>query len=211
MGTFQKYKFVRSTFLNRPSCRSIGYARASLSLVEPELQEKNLRSHGCSSVFKEKVEHELLSKDFSNLGEALDALEDGDELVLTSVDRLGSTQLEIVNHLYFIQNRGIHIRTLDGLINTRSLGSIGKALIGLLSGLSSVEHALNKGKDHEKINQSRVKGRSLGGRPKTNPAKEGLVVRLRKEGFSYRSIREQTGLALSTIRRIILDNENTIG
>ena len=42
---------------------------------------------------------------------------------------------------------------------------------------------------------------------KTNEAKEGLVTRLRNEGCSYRSIRSQTGLALSTIRRIILDSE----
>ena len=44
-------------------------------------------------------------------------------------------------------------------------------------------------------------------RPKTNQAKERLVLRLRDEGCSYRSIREQTGLALSTIRRIIAEQE----
>ena len=32
-------------------------------------------------------------------------------------------------------------------------------------------------------------------------------MRLRNEGCSYRSIRTQTGIALSTIRRIILDGE----
>ena len=40
-------------------------------------------------------------------------------------------------------------------------------------------------------------------------SKEALVLRLRNEGQSYRSIREQTGLALSTIRRIILEGELT--
>ena len=37
--------------------------------------------------------------------------------------------------------------------------------------------------------------------------KEKLVLRLRDEGESYRGIREQTGLGLATIRRIITDNE----
>lgn len=47
----------------------------------------------------------------------------------------------------------------------------------------------------------------LGGRPKTSRVKEGLVLRLSKEGCSYISIRENTGLALSTIRRIIVEKE----
>jgi len=36
-----------------------------------------------------------------------------------------------------------------------------------------------------------------------------LVIRLRNEGYSYRSIRSQTGIALSTIRRVILEGELT--
>ena len=34
-----------------------------------------------------------------------------------------------------------------------------------------------------------------------------LEIRLREEGESLRGIREQTGLAVATIRRIIADNE----
>ena len=33
------------------------------------------------------------------------------------------------------------------------------------------------------------------------------MIRLREDGDSYREIREQTGLGLATIRRIIADNE----
>ena len=36
---------------------------------------------------------------------------------------------------------------------------------------------------------------------------EKLVLRLRDEGESYRGIREQTGLGLATIRRIIADRD----
>ena len=52
-------------------------------------------------------------------------------------------------------------------------------------------------------------GNNLGGRPKISPLKESLVIRLRNEGYSYRSIRSQTGIALSTIRRVILEGELT--
>ena len=59
----------------------------------------------------------------------------------------------------------------------------------------------------ESIKNRRETGGNLGGRPKTNNEKENLVLRLRQEGCSYRLIRKQTGLALSTIRRIIVEKD----
>ena len=61
----------------------------------------------------------------------------------------------------------------------------------------------------EQLLRRKLSGNNLGGRPKISPLKESLVIRLRNEGYSYRSIRSQTGIALSTIRRIILEGELT--
>ena len=61
----------------------------------------------------------------------------------------------------------------------------------------------------EQLLRRKLSGNSLGGRPKISPLKESLVIRLRNEGYSYRSIRSQTGIALSTIRRVILEGELT--
>ena len=138
---------------------------------------------------------------------ALSALDEGDELVVTKMDRLGRTHVEVVNRIHDLQQQGIHIRTLDGLINTRGLGKFAPVLIGLLSGLAEVERSLTRERTIENIQHRKATGGNLGGRPKTSRVKEGLVLRLRKEGCSYRSIRDQTGLALSTIRRIIVEQE----
>ena len=71
-----------------------------------------------------------------------------------------------------------------------------------------MERSLIQERTLESIHHRRSTGGNLGGRPKTNQAKERLVLRLRDEGwYSYRAIREQTGLALSTIRRIIAEQE----
>ncbi len=80
-------------------------------------------------------------------------------------------------------------------------------LIGLLSGLAEVERSLTRERTIESIQYRRERLQSLGGRPKTSNAKQGLVLRLRNEGCSYRSIREQISHALSTIRRIIVEQE----
>ena len=41
-----------------------------------------------------------------------------------------------------IQKEGKHLRTLDGKINTRQLGNLSPALIGLVSGISEVGRSL---------------------------------------------------------------------
>ena len=61
----------------------------------------------------------------------------------------------------------------------------------------------------EQLLHRKLSGNNMGGRPKISPLKESLVIRLRNEGYSYRSIRSQTGIALSTIRRVILEGELT--
>ena len=135
------------------------------------------------------------------------AVVEGDELVITALSRLGRTQREVINRLHELQERGIHVLTLDGLVNTKAMGKMAPVLISLLTGLNEVEREVTRDRVMESIEHRKATGRSIGGRPKTNQAKERLVLRLRDEGCSYRSIREQTGLALSTIRRFIAEQE----
>ena len=76
-----------------------------------------------------------------------------------------------------------------------------------MRGLSEVERSLIQERTRESVEHRRQTGGNLGGRPKTSDKKQSLVLRLRKEGESYRSIREQTGLALATITRIVKEQE----
>ena len=132
---------------------------------------------------------------------------EGDELVGTALSRLGRDQRSVVNRLHDLQDKDIHIRTLHRLVNIRALGKFAPVLIGLLTGLNEVERELTRERTLESVKHRRDTGGRVGGRPKTNKAKEGLVLRLHEEGCSYRSKRRQSGLALSTIRRIICDAE----
>ena len=125
---------------------------------------------------------------------ALAALDKGDEIVLTKLDRLGRKQVEFVSLLHKLQQEGKHARTLDGLINTRGLRSFSPVLMGVLTGLSEVQRTPLQERTKESIAFRRETEGNLVGRPKTNEAKEGLVTHLRNEGCSYRSIRSQTVL-----------------
>ena len=203
-----KNKFHRQTplFSDRPQYKSIGYARESTNQqIAITSQIEKLKHSGCIFVFHETVN--FANKKRPQFEAALGTLEEGDEIVFTKLDRGFKNQRECINTLYELQEKGIHVRTIDGMINTRALGDFAPLLIGLLSGLGEVERKMIIERTQESINYRKETGGNVGGRPKTNPEKENLVIRLRNEGCSYRSIRKQTGLALSTIRRIIIEKE----
>ena len=186
----------------------IGYSRVSTGGQQAtDTQGAALKEAGCEVVFEETVSSRKAEKDRPQLQAALTALRSGDELVITKLDRLGRSQVEVVNRLHELQAQGINVRTLDGLVNTADLGRFAPILIGLLSGLAEVERSLIQERTRESVQYRRQTGGNLGGRPKTAPKKEKLVLRLREEGESLRGIREQTGLAVATIRKIIDRNK----
>ncbi len=188
----------------------IGYSRVSEVGQAIDTQVAALREAGCEVVFEENVSSRKAEKDRPQLQAALTALRTGDELVITKLDRLGRSQVEVVNRLHELQVQGINVRSLDGLANTAALGQFAPILIGLLSGLAEIERSLIQERTRESVEYRRQTGGNLGGRPKTSPKKEKLVLRLREEGESLRAIREQTGLAVATIRKILDRNKEVV-
>ena len=187
--------------------KSIGYSRKSTSTQTNAPDVEALKQAGCDQVFEENVSTRKAEKDRPELMKCLASLRKGDTLKLTSLSRLGRTQREVINRLHELQAEEINVITLDGLINTEALGKFAPVLIGLLTGLNEVERELTQERTIASVEYRRKTGGNLGGRPKTSAKKEKLVLRLREEGESLRSIQDQTGVAVATIRRIIQDAE----
>ena len=185
----------------------IGYSRKSTASQTNAPDVEALKQAGCDQVFEENVSTRKAEKDRPELMKCLASLRKGDTLKLTSLSRLGRTQREVINRLHELQAEEINVITLDGLINTEALGKFAPVLIGLLTGLNEVERELTQERTIASVEYRRKTGGNLGGRPKTSAKKEKLVLRLREEGESLRSIQDQTGVAVATIRRIIQDAE----
>ena len=185
----------------------IGYSRKSTSTQTNAPDVEALKQAGCEIVFEEIVSTRKAEKDRPELMKCLASLRKGDTLKLTSLSRLGRTQREVINRLHELQAQGVNVITLDGLINTEALGKFAPVLIGLLTGLNEVERELTQERTIASVEYRRRTGGNLGGRPKTSSKKEKLVVRLREEGESLRGIREQTGLAVATVRKILERNQ----
>ena len=183
------------------------HSRKSTSKQQNAPDVELLKEAGCEIVYEETASTRKAEKDRPELMKCLASLRTGDTLKLCSLSRLGRTQREVINRLHELQAQSINVVTLDGLINLGAMGKFAPLLIGLLTGLNEVERELIQERTQASIDYRRKHGGNLGGRPKTSAKKEQLVIRLREEGESLRSIQEQTGVAVKTIRRIIADNE----
>lgn len=186
--------------------RVIGYARLSAARQDEAAQMAALQEAGCSQVFHERVSTRVADQDRTQLQACLAELQPGDELVVAKLDRLGRTQVEVIVRLNDLQQQGVHVRTLDGLINTRAMGRMAPLVVGLLTGLAEVERELIRERTLESIEHRRATGGDLGGRRRSyTPEQAALAHQLREAGDSYRTVAKKLGLSLATVQRILAE------
>lgn len=104
--------------------KSVGYALVSTSYQATDTQVSALKDAGCSNVFNDVISSRTPVEHRHQLQACLAVLEPEDELVVTKLDRLGRTQVEVIKRLHDLQVEGVHIRTLEGLISTKAVGKM---------------------------------------------------------------------------------------
>ena len=182
----------------------IGYARVSTTRQDEAAQVAALESAGCAEIFHERISSRTADRDRQQLQAALSRLTQGDTLVVAKLDRLGRTQVEVINRVHDLQSAGIHIKTLDGMINTEGLGKFAPIVIGLLSGLAEVERELIRERTLESIEHRRRTGGDLGGRRRSwRDEQKELAVTLKDQGKSVREIAKAVGLSKSVVGRLL--------
>jgi len=203
------FKFKRKRLLlseKNKKTKFIGYARASHNEFEYlEEQIKKLKKEGCSLVFSEFISLDEEIK--PQLNKAINYLSKGDELIITQLDRAFKNKKECLITINKLINKDIKLRTLTGFFAGNTSSKTNSSIFKIFYELENLEDNTIGERKKEQLLRRKLSGNNLGGRPKISPLKESLVIKLRNEGYSYRSIRSQTGIALSTIRRIILEGE----
>ena len=203
------FKFKRKRLLLSEKIKhskAIGYARATNNEYEYlEEQIRILKEEGCSLVFSEFISLDEAIK--AQLNKAINSLSKGDQLIITQLDRAFKNKKECLMTINKLINKNIKLRTLTGFFAANESSKANSSIFKILYELENLEEKTLGERKKEQLLRRKLSGNNLGGRPKISPLKESLVIRLRNEGYSYRSIRSQTGIALSTIRRIIIEGE----
>ena len=115
-----------------------GYARVSTDGQSVDAQVKQLRAAGAEKVFRETASGAKTER--RELARALRALDDGDTLLVTRLDRLARSTRDLLNTLAQIAEKGAGFRSLGDAwadTTTRTGGSCLPCLAGLPSSSAS--------------------------------------------------------------------------
>lgn len=178
---------------------SIGYARVSTSGQTLDAQLEQLEAAGCVSVFQETMSG--ARSDRPELKKALDALVEGDVLIVTRLDRLARSTRDLLDIVHTIETKGAKLKALtDSWADTTT--PTGKLILTVLGGLAEFERSLIAERTAEGRERARRAGRRLGRPPKLSQYQRDVVLKMRREGQDNAEIARVLGVSRSTVSRI---------
>ena len=169
----------------------IGYARVSKREQNNISQLDLLKQAGCQKIFTEK---RSAVKDKNVLNKLINSLKPGDTLVVTRLDRLGRSVLELVQLIDFLNKKNVKVYLLKEPLDIDS--AVGKFAFHIRAATAEFERDLLIERSIEGINAAKKRGRN-GGRPK------GLSTEALKTAERAKKMyNDNTGNQLLTIREM---------
>jgi DNA invertase Pin-like site-specific DNA recombinase len=176
-----------------------GYARVSTDGQSLDAQRAELAAAGCAKVFAETAPG--TRTDRPRLARALEALDPGDVLVVTRLDRLARSTRDLLNVLAAVAGKGAAFRSLkDGWADTTT--PHGRLMVTVLAGLAEFERELIVARTSEGRARAKARGVKLGPRFKLSAEQRAYVARERAKGEGVRHLARILGVSKATIGRI---------
>jgi DNA invertase Pin-like site-specific DNA recombinase len=125
------------------------------------LQTSKLRAEGCAIIRSEKVSGG--SRDGRpELATVLEFLREGDELVVTRLDRLGRDIRDVLNLIHECEEKQAFFTVLDPHVSTR--GEMGHIVLTVLGMVAQMERRFIRERQREGIEKARENGVYRGGK-----------------------------------------------
>ena len=180
------------------------YARVSTKLQEREgnsleAQEQQLKAAGARIVFSESFTGATLDR--PQLNELRKALEAGDTLMITKLDRLARSASQGITFIEDLLSHGISVHVLNmGLMDNTPTG---KLIRSILLAFAEFERDMIV----ERTQEGRRLSGHYGGRPRKYKREQLEHAMLLLETNSYKYVSTMTGISVSTLYRTKLRKE----
>ncbi|PPI18914.1 resolvase [Rathayibacter sp. AY1D2] len=182
----------------------IGYARVSTRQQSTDRQKADLLEAGIrrDDLY---VDHGVSGARASRpqFDRALDALHEGDTLVITTLDRLGRSTQSMLAFADELRGRGAGLRVLNlggGDVDTST--PMGSMLFTIMAALAQMEHEIKRERVVDSISKRRAAGKNLGGRPqKITDSQIQSALRLVEAGEPAAQVARDLGMSRATFYR----------
>lgn len=182
----------------------VGYARTSTvdQIAGLDDQISILLATGCIKLFNEKVSS-VSSR--PQLEAALDFVREGDTLVVTKIDRLARSTIDLLRIISRLEEKcvGLRVQSFGGSeVDTNS--PTGRMMVTLFGAVSEWERSIMLERQRAGIAKAKADGKYRGRAP-TARAKRNEVIALKEAGVRPSIIAEQCGISRASVYRLLAE------
>ena len=181
-----------------------GYYRCSTTEQHEERQIRALKDANCQVIRGDKITG---TSDFNSRPELtalLNEMESGSTLVLSELSRLSRSFIGMVNEVSKLLERGMHIKTLDGRLDTTAMPKeITMLIVSILGYAASQELEQIKTRTAEGRSVALSKGVKFGAKRKYDKYQIQEIMHKRDLGQGYGQIAKAMGMSRSTVSTIV--------
>ena len=181
-----------------------GYARVSTIGQDLTIQVQTLKNAGCDVIREEKVSGTSL-KGRVELETLMEFMRDGDELVVTRIDRLARSIRDLQNIVHKLKKKGVTLSATEQPIDTNT--SAGKAFLDMLGVFSEFETNLRNERQLEGVRKAKERG-VYKGRIRTIDATQ--IHALKQSGLGATKISKELGITRQSVYRLLKEQPVSI-
>ncbi|MBO1256665.1 recombinase family protein [Alteromonas sp. 5E99-2] len=180
----------------------VGFARVSTKEQDLNIQLKHLADFGCEKIFHGKQSGASLEND-GKLKELVDFIREGDEVIVTRLDRLGRSLKTILDAIDNIHLKGACLNIIDGSLNTSNDNPFSNAMINLCGVFAQLERDLIKARTAEGRAEAKAKGQHLGRTPALSDKQAKELLKDKQNGESIAALARKYGVGRPTVHRTL--------
>ena len=184
--------------------RKFGYTRVSTSQQSLEVQKKALLKEGVKGnrIFSDVGSRANLDREGLNLLRV--KVEEGDLVLVTRLDRLGSDTVEMIKLIKEFSELGIYIRFIKEGLSTE--GTMGKMVVTILSAVADAERERILERTNEGRIDAMAKGIKFGRKRSIDRTR---LIQLHNDGMGATDIANKLEIGRSTVYKIINEEIGT--
>ena len=175
----------------------VSYIRVSSQNQSLEVQRESVMKYGVDKIFEEKVSGTSTDKR-EQLKQCLEFVREGDELVITRIDRLARSVLDLQLIVKQLMDKGVTLTSTEQPISTKDATS--KCFLDMLGVFAELETNLRKERQLEGIAKAKEKGVYRGGKATIDVEQ---IKTLKAEGLGATAIARQMKIDRTSVYRLL--------
>lgn len=183
------------------------YGRVSTIEQNLERQRRAAMDNGVSpdNCYLDKITGTKIER--PALSQLIEIIQEGDEVIILSLDRLSRSMTDLLNLVETFSNKGVSIRSIHEGMTLDNRTPTGKLTLSIFAAMAEFQRNVILNNCAEGRREKIAKEGRCGGRKPLSDAKKQMIIQMKNNGYSVKQIMEAAEVSKASIYRVIRENE----